>query len=116
MTKKPKAKTLARVTYERAVTGSIPVRSQSGGIVQLKCRRLTACRRFTVRRRLPGLRKVLGIHSDFMLWDKMRDTRSFSTKTFRTRAAAWRYLRTHTTESKEYRLWEVELALDGDAA
>lgn len=32
-------------------------------------------------------------------------------KWFRTRAAAWRYLRTHTTDSKDYKLWEVDLAL-----
>ena len=74
----------------------------------------TARKRFTVRARIPGLREVLGVHSGYMLWDKKLDARLFSTKAFRTRTAAWRYLKTTTVENREYKLEMLNQALHMD--
>jgi hypothetical protein len=52
--------------------------------------------------------------SDFMLWDEKLQTRLFSLKTFRTRAAAQRYLDTTTEKNRAYRLYMLNRCLDRD--
>lgn len=110
---KRKPVTLDKVTYEIAhhrIHGKAGTRQTHETIVKEH-------KRFTVRKE-----PVKDVSALYAIWDKKRDQWLFpetnlplSAKTYPTRAAAWRYLKTQTTESKEYRLWEIERALDGAA-
>lgn len=117
--KRSKSEALIRVKY-RIVTVHLSVQTVNPFKFRSQNVSKTERKRFTVR--VWHLKKHPSC-GDFVIWDKARDSRggflyrenlALPRRTFRSRTAAWRHLKTHTEESKEYRLEMLNRALDRD--